>query len=72
LLKFFRLNHVYQFENFSQYLVLANCLPLILKFLDQNIIKYFQSKHDLYPFNYPQVALYYVRNGSTSYTDRRY
>ncbi|KAI1708150.1 striatin-interacting protein 1 [Ditylenchus destructor] len=66
LLKFFRLNHVYQFENFSQYLVLANCLPLVLKFLDQNICRYFQSKHELCPFNYPKYPLYYVRNGYES------
>ncbi|CAK5053819.1 unnamed protein product [Meloidogyne enterolobii] len=80
LLKHFRLNHVYQFENFAQYLVkkflklilhsskflqiLANCMPLVLKFLDQNICRYFQSKHDLAPFNYPQCALYIVRNGN--------
>lgn len=64
LLKHFRLNHVYQFENFAQYLILANCMPLVLKFLDQNICRYFQSKHDLAPFNYPQSALYIVRNGN--------
>ena len=64
LLKHFRLNHVYQFENFAQYLVLANCLPLVLKFLDQNICRYFQSKYELAPFNYPQSALYIVRNGN--------
>nr|CAD2151110.1 unnamed protein product [Meloidogyne enterolobii] len=64
LLKHFRLNHVYQFENFAQYLILANCMPLVLKFLDQNICRYFQSKHDLAPFNYPQCALYIVRNGN--------
>jgi hypothetical protein len=39
-------------------------MPLVLKFLDQNICRYFQSKHDLVPFNYPQCALYIVRNGS--------
>ncbi|KAH7698718.1 Protein FARL-11, partial [Aphelenchoides avenae] len=62
LLKYFRLNHIYQFENFSQHLVLANCLPLILKFLDQNICRYFQSKHEITPFSYPRAPLYYVRN----------
>uniref|UniRef100_A0A914I6C7 Uncharacterized protein n=1 Tax=Globodera rostochiensis TaxID=31243 RepID=A0A914I6C7_GLORO len=50
LLKHLRLNHVFQFENFARYLVLANCLPL--------------SKHELIPFNYPQCALFFVRNGN--------
>uniref|UniRef100_A0A914EH44 Uncharacterized protein n=1 Tax=Acrobeloides nanus TaxID=290746 RepID=A0A914EH44_9BILA len=63
LLKWFRLNHVYQFENLSQCLVLANCLPLVLKFLDQNMCRYVQSKHELAPFNYPHAPLYYARNG---------
>lgn len=63
-MKFFRLNHIYQFENLAQYLVLANCIPLILKFLDQNICRYFQSKNELTPFNYPQSVLYLVRNGN--------
>lgn len=36
MLKHFKLNHVYQFEFVSQHLVFANCIPLILKFFDQN------------------------------------
>ncbi|KAL3093147.1 hypothetical protein niasHT_022597 [Heterodera trifolii] len=63
LLKHLRLNHTLQFENLARYLVLANCLPLVLKFLDQNICRYFQAKHELAPFNYPQCALFFVRNG---------
>ncbi|KAK0395688.1 hypothetical protein QR680_001387 [Steinernema hermaphroditum] len=62
LMKFFRLNHIYQFENFSRHLLFANCIPLILKFLDQNMCRYVQAKNELVPYNYPQAPLHYVRN----------
>ncbi|CAG9529784.1 unnamed protein product [Cercopithifilaria johnstoni] len=62
LMKHFRLNHVYQFEYIGQHLVFANCIPLILKFMDQNMVRYIQSKHELRPYNYPHAPLYYVRN----------
>lgn len=65
LMKHLRLNHVYQFEYLSQHLVFANCIPLILKFLDQNMVRYVQSKHELLPFNYPRAPLHYVRNHGT-------
>ncbi|VDK70322.1 unnamed protein product, partial [Onchocerca ochengi] len=62
LMKHFRLNHIYQFEYIGQHLVFANCIPLILKFMDQNMVRYVQSKHELPPYNYPHAPLYYVRN----------
>lgn len=62
LMKHFRLNHIYQFEYLGQHLVFANCIPLILKFLDQNMVRYVQSKHELPPFNYPRAPLHFVRN----------
>ncbi|VDK81481.1 unnamed protein product [Litomosoides sigmodontis] len=62
LMKHFRLNHIYQFEYIGQHLVFANCIPLILKFMDQNMVRYIQSKHELRPYNYPYAPLYYVRN----------
>ncbi|TMS35402.1 hypothetical protein L596_002813 [Steinernema carpocapsae] len=62
LMKFFRLNHIYQYENFSRHLLFANCIPLILKFLDQNMCRYVQAKNELSPYNFPQAALHYVRN----------
>lgn len=62
LMKHFRLNHIYQFEYVGQHLVFANCIPLILKFMDQNMVRYIQSKHELRPYNYPYAPLYYVRN----------
>ena len=45
LLKHFKVNHVYQFEFMSQRLVFANCIPLVLKFFNQNIMAYIASKN---------------------------
>lgn len=45
LLKHFKLNHIYQFEFMSQHLVFANCIPLVLKFLNQNILSYIEARH---------------------------
>lgn len=45
LLKHSKLNHVYQFEFMSQHLVFANCIPLVLKFLNQNILAYIEAKN---------------------------
>ena len=40
-----QVNHVYQFEFMSQHLVFANCIPLVLKFFNQNIMAYIGSKN---------------------------
>ncbi|UYV76194.1 STRIP2 [Cordylochernes scorpioides] len=40
LLKHLKLNHIYQFEYTSQQLMFANCIPLVLKFFNQNITNY--------------------------------
>lgn len=45
LLKHFKLNHIYQFEFMSQHLVFANCIPLVLKFLNQSIVAYIEATH---------------------------
>lgn len=45
LLKHFKLSHVYQFEFMAQHLVFANCIPLVLKFFNQNIISYVGAKN---------------------------
>lgn len=45
LLKHLKVNHVYQFEFMSQHLVFANCIPLVLKFFNQNIMSYVQAKN---------------------------
>ncbi|XP_058510916.1 striatin-interacting protein 2 isoform X3 [Ochotona princeps] len=53
LLKHFRLNHIYQFEYVSQHLVFANCIPLILKFFNQNILSYITAKNSIAVLDYP-------------------
>lgn len=53
LLKHFKLNHVYQFENISQQLMFANCIPLILKIFNQNIIQYVTSRNNIDFLTYP-------------------
>ena len=45
LLKHLKLNHVYQFEFVSQHLVFANCIPLVLKFINQDIVQYVTAKN---------------------------
>ncbi|KRX91920.1 Striatin-interacting protein 1, partial [Trichinella pseudospiralis] len=57
MLKHFKLNHVYQFELLAQQLVFANCIPLIVKFFDQNVLAYVQSSNELPELNYIQCAL---------------
>lgn len=44
-LKHFKINHIYQFEVMSQHLVFANCIPLVLKFFNQNLLGYVGSKN---------------------------
>ncbi|KAE9416834.1 hypothetical protein Angca_004026, partial [Angiostrongylus cantonensis] len=38
LMKHFRLNHIYQYEYLCQHIVYGNGIPLMLKFLDQNMV----------------------------------
>lgn len=37
LLKHLKINHIYQFEYVSQQMMFANCIPLVLKFLSQDV-----------------------------------
>ncbi|WKX95488.1 hypothetical protein Q1695_012165 [Nippostrongylus brasiliensis] len=62
LMKHLRLNHIYQFEYLCQHIVYGNGIPLLLKFLDQNMTRYVQSRYEIHPYNYPQAPLHYVRN----------
>ncbi|XP_074831974.1 striatin-interacting protein 2 isoform X4 [Carettochelys insculpta] len=57
LLKHFKLNHVYQFEYVSQHLVFANCIPLILKFFNQNIMSYITAKNSISVLDYPHCTV---------------
>ncbi|KHJ44146.1 hypothetical protein D918_05841 [Trichuris suis] len=47
ILKHLKVNHVYQFEQICQQLVFANCIPLILKYFDQNVACYVRSNSEL-------------------------
>ncbi|KAM3832679.1 striatin-interacting protein 2 isoform 2-T2 [Vipera latastei] len=58
LLKHFRLNHVYQFEYVAQHLVFANCIPLILKFFNQNVMSYITAKNSISALDYPSNTIH--------------
>uniref|UniRef100_A0A336LN51 CSON003707 protein n=1 Tax=Culicoides sonorensis TaxID=179676 RepID=A0A336LN51_CULSO len=56
-LKHFKLNHIYQFEFMAQHLVFANCVPLVLKFLNQNIMSYVGSKNVIPIMDFPACVI---------------
>ncbi|CAB1315010.1 unnamed protein product [Coregonus sp. 'balchen'] len=58
LLKHFKLNHVYQFEYMAQHLVFANCIPLILKFFNQNIMSYITAKNSISVLDFPYSVVH--------------
>lgn len=57
LLKHFKMNHIYQFEFMSQHLVFANCIPLVLKFFNQNIMAYIGSKNNIALLDFPSCVI---------------
>ncbi|XP_039288746.1 striatin-interacting protein 1 [Nilaparvata lugens] len=57
LLKHFKLNHIYQFEFMSQHLVFANCIPLVLKFFNQNIMSYVGTKNVIPILDFPACVI---------------
>ncbi|XP_076447243.1 striatin-interacting protein 1-like isoform X2 [Babylonia areolata] len=57
LLKHFKLNHIYQFEFTSQHLVFANCIPLVLKFFNQNILSYVSAKNGVPALEFPKCVI---------------
>ncbi|XP_059091844.1 striatin-interacting protein 1-like [Tigriopus californicus] len=57
LLKHFKVNHIYQFEFMSQHLVFANCIPLVLKFFNQNIMAYIGSKNNIALLDFPSCVI---------------
>ncbi|XP_078001414.1 striatin-interacting protein 1 homolog isoform X2 [Glandiceps talaboti] len=57
LLKHFKLNHIYQFEFMSQHLVFANCIPLVLKFFNQNISSYVGAKNSINVIDFPNCVI---------------
>ncbi|XP_041052291.1 striatin-interacting protein 1 homolog isoform X1 [Carcharodon carcharias] len=58
LLKHFKLNHIYQFEHMAQHLVFANCIPLILKFFNQNIMSYITAKNSISVLDFPYCVVH--------------
>ncbi|XP_058057285.1 striatin-interacting protein 1 homolog isoform X2 [Anopheles bellator] len=56
-LKHFKINHIYQFEFMSQHLVFANCIPLVLKFFNQDIMGYVGSKNVIPIMDFPACVI---------------
>lgn len=57
LLKHYKLNHIYQFEYISQQLMFANCIPLVLKFFNQNISAYIATKNTIAVIDFPACVI---------------
>lgn len=57
LLKHLKINHVYQFEHICQQLMFANCIPLVLKFFNQNICSYVTSKQSISVIDFPACVI---------------
>ncbi|RWS25142.1 hypothetical protein B4U80_04181 [Leptotrombidium deliense] len=57
LLKHYKINHTYQFEYISQQLMFANCIPLVLKFFNQNIHQYIVSKNTISVIDFPACVI---------------
>lgn len=56
LLKHFKVNHIYQFEYVCQHLVFANCIPLVLKFFNQNVGQYVAARNNFTTLNFPNCV----------------
>ncbi|XP_055707627.1 striatin-interacting protein 1 homolog isoform X2 [Phlebotomus papatasi] len=56
-LKHLKINHIYQFEFMSQHLVFANCIPLVLKFFNQDIMGYVGSKNTIPIMDFPACVI---------------
>jgi len=57
LLKHYKINHVYQFEYISQQLMFANCIPLVLKFFNQNVCQFVASKNTISVIDFPACVI---------------
>lgn len=57
LLKHFKINHIYQFEYMSQQLMFANCIPLVLKFFNQNIMSYVGARNMISVIDFPACVI---------------
>lgn len=59
-----------QFEIVSQHLVFANCIPLILKFFNQNIMSYISAKNRYGPCKFQRAPLWCRKHRNCSPLNR--
>ncbi|CAF4731502.1 unnamed protein product [Rotaria sp. Silwood1] len=57
LLKHLKVNHIYQFEYVCQNLVFSNCITVILKFFNHNILSHIQAKNTIPPLDFPTCVI---------------
>lgn len=57
LLKHYKLNHVYQFEYISQQLMFANCIPLVIKFISQEMGDFITAKNSIPGLDFPSCVI---------------
>lgn len=58
LLKHFKINHIYQFEYVSQQMMFANCIPLVLKFLSQDVYNFVSdSRSEIAMLDFPGCVI---------------
>ncbi|CAF0832813.1 unnamed protein product [Adineta ricciae] len=57
LLKHLKVNHIYQFEYICQNLVFSNCITVILKFFNHNILSHIQAKNTIPPLDFPTCVI---------------
>lgn len=57
MLKHYKINHIYQFEYICQQLMFANCIPLIIKFLSQEMTEFVQSKNTISVWDFPVCVI---------------
>lgn len=57
LLKYYKVNHIYQFEYISQQLMFANCIPLVIKFITQDIVDFVLAKNSIGVLDFPACVI---------------
>lgn len=57
LLKHYKTNHVYQFEYLCQQLMFANCIPLIIKFMSQEMTEFITAKNTIPVLDFPACVI---------------
>lgn len=57
LLKHYKINHVYQFEYIAQQLMFANCIPLVIKFISQEMAEFIVAKNTIPMLDFPACVI---------------